>query len=319
MDLLSAYRAMLRIRVFEERVLACAARGLVPGAVHPYTGQEAVAVGVLSARRRKEWIVSFYRCHGHALAAGSAPEALLCEILGRDGGVCGGRGGSMHLADRAHRLLGSTSIVGAQLPIAAGAAMAEQLDQTGRAVLVFCGDGALGAGGSYEALTIAAARGLPLLVVCEDNGWQDRTPSPAVRHRPPAELVAGLGLPVVEVDGNDVTAVYEAADIALRACRLGGPRVLVAHTYLRDFHAQLGAEPPAEYRPDAERADWQTRDPLVATAGMLTDDSAAIDRLTAVYDDVVAEMDGALERALDARAPDAAAAGASVTAWRWST
>ncbi|MGW0506980.1 thiamine pyrophosphate-dependent dehydrogenase E1 component subunit alpha [Micromonospora sp. NPDC003241] len=305
---MSAYRDMLTIRLFEESLLRCAEQGLVPGAIHPYTGQEAVAVGVLGARDPAEWVVSFYRCHGHALAAGCPPERVMREVLGRRGGLCGGKSGSMHLADRTHRLLGSTSIVAAQIPIAAGAAMAARLDGDGRAVLVFCGDGALGAGGAYETLTIAAAQRLPLLVVCEDNGWQDQTASALVRHLSPVELVAGLKLPYVEVDGNDVEAVHDAADTALAACRAGtGPQVVVAHTYLRDFHTQLGQHPPAQYRPEEERRRWAERDPLTMAAGRLTAD------LDALHAEVAAEVDAVVRAALAAGDPDPATATTGVT------
>ncbi|WBB56664.1 thiamine pyrophosphate-dependent dehydrogenase E1 component subunit alpha [Verrucosispora sp. WMMD573] len=311
MDLLSAYRDMLTIRLFEESLLRCAEQGLVPGTIHPYTGQEAIAVGVLGARHPDEWVVSFYRCHGHALAAGCSPESIIREVLGRRGGLCGGKSGSMHLADRAHRLLGSTSIVAAQLPIAAGAAMAARLDGAGRAALVFCGDGALGAGGAYETLTIAAAKRLPLLVVCEDNGWQDQTDSRWVRHLSPADLVGGLKVPHVEVDGNDVEAVRDAATVALDACRAGaGPQVIVAHTYLRDFHAQLGEHPPPSYRPEQERRRWAERDPLTVAAERIPAD------LTDLRAEVAAEIDAILLAALAAGQPDQATAttGVSVTA-----
>ncbi|GIJ79291.1 pyruvate dehydrogenase E1 component alpha subunit/2-oxoisovalerate dehydrogenase E1 component [Micromonospora phaseoli] len=311
MDLLSAYRDMLTIRLFEESLLRCADQGLVPGTIHPYTGQEAVAVGVLGARHPAEWVVSFYRCHGHALAAGCSPERVMREILGRRGGLCGGKSGSMHLADRANRLLGSTSIVAAQLPVAAGAAMAARLDGAGHAALVFCGDGALGAGGAYETLSIAAAQRLPLLVVCEDNGWQDQTASEWVRHLSPTELVGGLNLPHVQVDGNDVEAVRDAATDALAACRAGaGPQVIVARTYLRDFHAQLGEHPPPPYRPEQERRRWAARDPLTVAAGRIPTD------LTSLHAEVAAEIDALLLAALAAGEPDPATAttGVSVTA-----
>nr|MDT0659384.1 thiamine pyrophosphate-dependent dehydrogenase E1 component subunit alpha [Micromonospora sp. DSM 115978] len=315
-DLATAYREMLRIRLFEERVLECAAQGLVPGSVHPYTGQEAVAVGVLAARRPDEWSVSFYRCHGHALAAGVPAGALFREILGRAGGVCGGRAGSMHVADRSHHLLGASSIVAAQLPIAAGAAMAEKAAGGGRAVIAFCGDGALGAGVAYETLTVAAVRELPLLVVCEENGWQDHTPSDLVRHRTPAELVRGLGLACREVDGNHVTEVAAAAAEALAACRAGEPQVLVARTYLRHFHAQLGAVPPAEYRPAEEREYWSRRDPVAHAAAALT--AAGLgDRLGPLRAEVDHELAGAVAGALAAPHPDPATAADGVTVAPW--
>lgn len=314
MRLAAAYRAMLRIRMLEERILTCANDGLVAGFVHPCTGQEAVAVGVLSARTPREWVVSFYRCHGHALAAGSRAEGIVREILGRAGGLCGGKGGSMHLADRGHRFLGASSIVGTQLPIAAGVAMAERSAGDGRATIVFCGDGALGTGVSYETLTIAATLGLPLLVVCEENGWQDHTPSRLVRHRPPAELVDGLGVGCVEVDGNDVSAVHTAADELLTRCRrTSQPQVLVARTYLRDFHAQVGGVRPSEYRPPDEVAHWHARDPLDLAA-------ARLDRPAAWYAEVraevAAELDQVFAAALAAPPPDPATAALHVTSAR---
>jgi pyruvate dehydrogenase E1 component alpha subunit/2-oxoisovalerate dehydrogenase E1 component len=287
----ASFRMMCLIRLFEEAVLELTAAGLVPGYVHPYTGQEAVAAGVLGVRDPREWVVSYYRCHGHALAAGCDPLAVLREIMGRQGGLCGGRGGSMHLADRAHRLLGATSVVAAQLPIAAGVAMTEQRNDQGRAVVVFCGDGALGAGVAYETLTVATRLRLPLLVVCEDNGWQDRTPSAEVRAVASARLSEGLGVPCLEVDGNDVAEVARGATELFAACRSGGgPRMLVATTYLRDFHAQSGPVRPAEYRPADEVAHWRERDPLAIAAQRLAErDAAAIRaRVGAQIADVVA-------------------------------
>jgi TPP-dependent pyruvate/acetoin dehydrogenase alpha subunit len=269
-EMIDAYRMMCRIRTVEEEVLRMTSAGLVPGFVHPCTGHEAIAAGVLASRDPREWVVSYYRCHGHALACGSDPLAVLREIFARRGGLCGGKGGSMHLADRANHFLGANSIVAAQLPMAAGVAMNEQRAGAGRAVIVFCGDGALGAGVAYETLSIARLYRLPLLVVCEDNGWQDHTPSVEVNSLPPAQLCAGLGLRHREVDGNDVAVVNEAAAELLEECRSGaGPGVLVATTYLRHFHAQSGREVPAEYRPTAEVDHWRSRDPLDLAASRL--------------------------------------------------
>jgi TPP-dependent pyruvate/acetoin dehydrogenase alpha subunit len=264
------YRMMLLIRLFEEKVLDLASEGLVPGFVHPCTGQEAVAAGVLGARDPREWVVTYYRGHGHALACGCDPVAVLREILTTRNGLCGGKGGSMHLADRSARLLGATSVVASQLPLAAGAAMNELRSRSGRAVVVFCGDGAMGAGVAYETLTIACKLGLPILVVCEDNSWQDHTPSVDVRALSPAQLCAGLGVPCEEVNGNDVVSVAAATTELLSACRsTPGPRVLVANTYLRDFHAQSGPERPPEYRPAAEVEHWRARDPIARAADRL--------------------------------------------------
>lgn len=307
-DLVDAFRMMCRIRMFEEAVLELTAAGLVPGYVHPYTGQEAIAVGVLGVRDPDEWVVSNYRCHGHALAAGCDPLAVLREVMARSGGLCGGKGGSMHLADRAHRLLGASSVVAAQLPIAAGVAMAEP---AGRAVVVFCGDGALGAGVAYETLTIAVRLRLPLLVVCEDNGWQDRTPSVEVRGVSPARLADGLGVPRRSVDGNDVVAVTADATALFGECRAGGgPRMLVARTYLRDFHAQAGPVRPTEYRPDDEVAHWQARDPLTIAAARLPDSDAIRVAVAAEVADLVA-----LARATPPADPARATESVTVAAW----
>lgn len=311
MRLAAAYRTMVRIRLLEERVLACADDDLVAGFVHPYTGQEAVATGVLAARHPEEWVVSFYRCHGHALAAGSPLDGIVREILGRTGGICGGKAGSMHLADRNHRFLGASSIVGSQLPIAAGVAMAERSAGDGRAAVVFCGDGALGTGVSFETLTIAATLELPLLVVCEENGWQDHTPSRLVRHRTPAQTVTGLGVGCAEVDGNDVVAVHQAAEELLTRCRRDGrPQVLVAHTYLRHFHAQAGGAPPPEYRPPDEVTHWRARDPLDLAAARLGHPATWYAELRAEIEE---EMARAFTAALAAPPPDPATAGHAVT------
>ncbi|WBB80747.1 thiamine pyrophosphate-dependent dehydrogenase E1 component subunit alpha [Micromonospora sp. WMMD882] len=309
MRLTAAYRTMLRIRVLEEKIIACADRDEIVGFVHPYTGQEAVAAGVLAARRPDEWVVSFYRCHGHAVAAGVPLDGIVREILGRAGGLCGGKGGSMHLADRARRFLGASSIVGSQLAVAAGVAMAER--SAGRAAVVFCGDGALGAGVAFETLTICATLGLPLLVVCEDNGWQDQTRSDLVRHRPPVELVAGLGIEPLAVDGNDVAAVHDAATTALARCRRERrPQVLVARTYLRHYHAQVGGARPAEYRPADEVAYWHARDPLDVAAARL---GLGDDRRARWHDAAVREIDQVFAVASAAPPPDPTTATANVT------
>jgi TPP-dependent pyruvate/acetoin dehydrogenase alpha subunit len=310
-----SFRVMCRIRVFEDEVLKLTAAGLAPGYVHPYTGQEAVATGVLGARHPEEWVVSYYRCHGHALAAGCDPLAVLLEIMARRGGLCGGRGGSMHLADRTHRLLGASSVVAAQLPIAAGVAMTERRHDAGRAVVVFCGDGALGAGVAYETLTIAGRLRLPLLVVCEDNGWQDHTPSHEVAGLTPARLAAGLGLPCREVDGNDVTEVGCAAAELLSACRTGdGPRMLVARTYLRDFHAQSGPHRPPEYRPADEVAYWHARDPLAIAAERLV--AAGVDPAP-IRAAVAEEIAAIVAPAMAAPPADPARATESITVAPW--
>jgi TPP-dependent pyruvate/acetoin dehydrogenase alpha subunit len=191
-------------------------------------------------------------------------------MLDRDGGICGGKSGSMHLSDRSHYFLGASSIVASQLSIAAGVAMSEKANGSGRAVVVFCGDGALGAGVAFESVMIAQRLGLPLLVVCEDNGWQDHTPSEVVMPIPPADLLTRLGLPTQRVDGNSVLDVAAIAQTALAECRRGaGPRAVVAQTFLRHFHSQLADDVPNDYRPPEQVRYWLSRDPLDLAASRL--------------------------------------------------
>lgn len=265
------YETMLLIRRFEEEVMTLADQGEIPGVTHPSTGHEAIAVGVTSRRTPDEWVVGYYRCHAHALACGSPPSALIREMLNREGAICGGWSGSMQFCDPEHRFLLGSSIVGSQLSIAAGVAFQEMAAGTGRGVIVFCGDGALGAGVAYESIMIARQKNLPLVFVCEDNGWQDHTLSETVMPLKPAQLLRGLGLDVVEIDGNDVEAVAEASETALSACRSGlGPRAIVARTYLRDFHSQLRSFTPREYRPLEEVNDWHARDPISSVASRVS-------------------------------------------------
>jgi TPP-dependent pyruvate/acetoin dehydrogenase alpha subunit len=313
--LTNRFRTMVQIRLFEEEVLRLTSAGLVPGFVHPYTGQEAIAAGVLGVRDPREWVVTYYRCHGHALACGCDPTRALCEILTRRGGLCGGKGGSMHLAERTKRFLGASSIVGSQLSIAAGVAMAEQRAGKDRAVIVFCGDGALGTGVAYETMTIAKKLALPLLVVCEDNGWQDHTRSDQVQAVPPAVLCDGVGIVNREVDGNDVVDVTNASVELLNACRAGGgPRMLIADTYLRHFHAQCGATVPGAYRPQEEVAAWLARDPLEIAAKRLTELGV---ETQLIYDEVAKRTDETVQSALAAPLVSAASTWTAVTAAAW--
>lgn len=293
-DISELYRQMVLIRYFEEESLRLLNEGHIPGVIHPYTGHEAIAVGALAHRQPNEWVIGYYRCHGHALACGSEPEPILREMLDRSGAICGGKSGSMHISDRSCHFIGASSIVGSQMSISAGVALSEKASESNNAVVVFCGDGALGAGVAYESLMISLRNGLPLLVVCEDNGWQDRTASQLVMPRTPAELLPSLGLPTRQVDGNDVEAVADAALSALEACRGGdGPRAIVANTYLRDFHSQLRDMAPGQYRPQEQVAHWLERDPVdmaaarVRGAGLDTEPLAAAAR--EIVDRAVAE------------------------------
>jgi TPP-dependent pyruvate/acetoin dehydrogenase alpha subunit len=312
-DLLAVWRAMLRARVFDQQVLELTRAGLVPGAVHPSTGHEMAAAGVLSRRHPDEWVVSYYRCHAHALCAGADPGALLREILGRAGGSCAGKGGSMHLADRSVKLLGASSIVASHLPIAAGVAAGER--GSGRAVVTFFGDGALGAGPALETLPIASHLGLPMLLVCEDNDWQDHTPSRAVRSLLPEDVLAGVRIPVRVVEDGDVDTLLAATAEALDRCRSGaGPAALVVRSYLRDFHMQMGAGRPPEYRPPAEVAARTANDPLRTLGERLASSGVDVEGLEARVRDEIARV---VEGALAAGDPDPRTATTDVTVADW--
>jgi TPP-dependent pyruvate/acetoin dehydrogenase alpha subunit len=267
---LALLEMMCRIRAFEEVALDLARRGDVVGAVHPYTGHEAIAAGVGDQLGPDDHVVSYYRCHGHALAAGLAPTAMFAELLGRATGVNKGKGGSMHLADRSRRFLGGNSIVGAGVGIAAGMAAANQIRGVPGVVVVFLGDGAMGTGVVLETLRITARQRLPLLFVCENNGYQDRTRSSLVSDGSPADVANGLGVPAVIADGNDVEEVAAAAAGLLDEVRGGGgARFLEALTYLRDFHCQLGPATPDPYRPPDEVRWWSAHDPIVSAGRTL--------------------------------------------------
>ncbi|MDH3659194.1 MAG: thiamine pyrophosphate-dependent dehydrogenase E1 component subunit alpha [Alphaproteobacteria bacterium] len=262
--------AMARIRAFEEAALDALARGLVLGAIHPSIGQEAVAVGVCSQLRRDDVLLSTHRGHGHTLAKGADPTAMMAELLGREGGTCGGKGGSMHIADFEVGMLGANGVVAANIPIAAGAAHAIKLQGDDRIVVCIFGDGAINRGPFLEGLNWAGVYDLPILFVCEDNGFAATTRTEALTAgEGPAARAASLGLPAHKVDGNDALAVSDIGEELIGRIRAGeGPHFLVAETYRLTGHT--GAD-PAAYRPDSEVEAAKARDPLARSAGWLAE------------------------------------------------
>jgi TPP-dependent pyruvate/acetoin dehydrogenase alpha subunit len=218
-------RTMLLIRRFDELALKLMWSGRIHGVVHPYIGEEACAVGVCSALAEGDHIMSNHRGHGHSIAAGIAVERMMAELFGRATGCCQGRGGSMHMADFSVGMLGANGIVGAGVPIAAGAALSDALDGRDNISVVFFGDGATGQGIVYETINIAALWKLPMLFVCENNGYASETPfSSTLPVKRVADVAAGHGLPAETIDGHDVLAVREAVTHALARVRAGeGP------------------------------------------------------------------------------------------------
>lgn len=277
-ELLEMYRGMLTIRRMEEQLARDCAAGKLPGPVHLYVGEEAIAVGVCRHLSERDWITSTHRGHGHFLAKGGDPARMMAEIYGRADGICGGFGGSMHVADFSKGIIGANGIVGGGIALAAGAALAAQLDGDGRVAVAFFGDGAANQGVLAEALNVAALWKLPLVLVCENNGFSEFSPTATVTAGSIAERARPFGVPSVEVDGNDVVAVWQAADIAVRRAREGrGPSLIEARTYRTRGHVEYEVTFITEpYREEAEVEAWRARDPIDRLARRLREEDPAV-------------------------------------------
>ena len=262
-ELVHLYRVMLTIRRFEERVVIDYQSGAIPGIVHSYIGQEAVATGVCTNLRLDDRIISNHRGHGHCIAKGADLNRMMAEIYGRKTGYCKGKGGSMHIADFSIGMLGANGIVAGGLPIAAGAALAAQLEGGDKVVVLFFGDGATNEGEFHEVLNLASIWKLPLIFACENNGYGVNTP---VKYATGLEHVSeratgGYGIPGVVVDGNDVVAVYEAAKKAVAGVRAGrGPVFLEFMTYRWRGHYEAPGLP--DLRPVEELEAWKRKCPV---------------------------------------------------------
>jgi TPP-dependent pyruvate/acetoin dehydrogenase alpha subunit len=267
LDLIELLRKMILIREFDELAIKLRTGGKIYGAVHPYVGQEAVAVGVCANLTHADRVTSTHRGHGHCIAKGADIKRMMAELFGRVDGYCKGKGGSMHIADFAVGMLGANGIVGGGLPMAAGAALAAQLEGKGNVAVCFFGDGAVAEGEFHEALNISSVWKLPIVFVCENNQYAANN-AIAVQH--PVTDVAlrakSYGLPGLTIDGNDVLAVREAARAAVDRARRGeGPFLLECKTYRWYGHAVRNTPPP-ETRPAAEIAKWKERDPIARLA-----------------------------------------------------
>lgn len=274
---LALYERMLLIRRAEERLVQAFKEGALPGNVHLYIGEEAIAAGVCAGLTERDWITSTHRGHGHFLAKGGDPAALFAEIYGRAGGPCHGFGGTMHVADFSKGILGANGIVGAGIPIAAGAALSAQLEGDGRIAVAFFGDGAANRGVFLETLNIAALWRLPLVLVCENNGYCEFSPTATVTAGAIHARAAVVGIPSVAIDGNDVECVLDCAGAAIARARAGnGPSFIEAQTYRLRGHAEAEVYWLSErYRMDDEIARWQAKDPLAMFAGKLQRDGTA--------------------------------------------
>jgi pyruvate dehydrogenase E1 component alpha subunit len=254
---------MRLIREFEERALELVRTGEIVGGIHPYIGEEAVAVGVCAALRADDQITSTHRGHGHVLAKGADPSRMLAELCGRETGLNRGRGGSMHAADLGVGILGANAIVGGAAPIAAGAAFAAKRKGSGQVVVTFFGDGALNQGVLLETMNLAALWRLPLIFVCENNGYATTMPVAGAVAGSAAGRAGAFGLAFAGVDGMDVTAVHAAAASAVQAARDGaGPTLIEAITYRFGPHHTIERKIRLAYRTQGEIDRWRLRDPL---------------------------------------------------------
>lgn len=302
-DPLTLYRSMLLIRECERQLNELFAKNLFPGYIHSYLGQEACAVGVCAGLADTDYIVSNHRGRGHYLAKGMALKPMIAEMLGKATGICGGRGGEMHAADPALGILGGNGIVGAGMPIGAGAALAAQIAGKGAVAVVFFGEGASNNGSFGETLNVAAAWKLPLIMVCENNLYAEMTPFSATVGQPDvAARGPGYGVPAETVDGNDVLAVRAAAGRAIERARSGaGPMLLELKTYRWGGHFEGD---PRKYRTREEEADWKARCPLATfRAHLLKEIGVAEPHLVAMETALAAEVADAVTHALDSPLP----------------
>jgi TPP-dependent pyruvate/acetoin dehydrogenase alpha subunit len=261
-DLIHAYRLMLTIRYFEEKVEELFSRGLIGGTTHPASGQEAVAVGACAALDKNDYVTSTHRGHGHMIARGGDPKRIMAELYGKETGYSRGRGGSQLMMDLSLGFLGSNGITGGGIPIATGAALSSKQRKSGQVTLCFFGDGASNQGTFHESLNMAGLWKLPVVYLCENNLYAMSTPvAQAVPIPHIADRAASYGFPGQVVDGNDVLAVYEAVSAACaRARRMQGPTLLECKTYRFSGHSRGD---PRKYRTAEEEAMWRDKGPLM--------------------------------------------------------
>lgn len=302
--LLLMYELMLRIRHFEGRVSELFAAGEMPGFVHLYLGEEAVAAGACAALEQDDYITSTHRGHGHIIAKGGEVKRMMAELYGKATGYNKGKGGSMHIAAPELGILGANGIVGAGLPIATGAGLSSKLRGTGRVAVCFFGDGASNQGTFHEAINIASAFDLPVVYVCENNMYGVGTKQCDVRNvEDVADRAVGYGIPGLAVDGNDVIAVYEACQEAVERARSGsGPTLIECKTYRWQCHFE---GEPDTYRPPEEVAAWKEREPIAPYRASLIEQGVMTEeKADAIENDVIEELNEAIEFARQSPFPE---------------
>ena len=297
------FRTMVRIRRFEERVAREFADGNIPGSVHLYIGEEAVATGAIAHLKKEDYIMSTHRGHGHLIAKGGESDKMMAELFAKKTGYCLGKGGSMHIADLDIGMLGAAGIVGSGIPIATGAALSAQMRGTDQVTICFFGDGASNIGRFHEGINLASVWHLPIVFICENNLWAVSVPTSTSLNIPNvADRAVGYGIPGVAVDGMDVMAVYEAAGEAVNRARNGqGPTLIEAKTYRYrgHFEGDSGA-----YRPKEEIEKWMKRDPISNYKAKLLEMKVLTKKQADDIDkEALAEMEAAMKFALDSPFP----------------
>jgi pyruvate dehydrogenase E1 component alpha subunit len=264
-------RLMLRIRRFEEKLAQLFKRGELPGFVHLYIGEEAVAVGACTALRADDRITSTHRGHGHVIAKGAQVNRMMAELFGRVDGYCRGKGGSMHIVDFTLGVMGTNGIVGGGIPIGTGSAWGDKQLGRDNVTVVFFGDGAANQGVFFESMNLAAIWQLPVIFVCENNGYTEWTPTEKLTAGRIADRGTAMGIPGAQVDGNEVAAVRHAVGQAVARARAGnGPSLIEAMTYRWHGHNEGEEAFAGAYRPEAEQQEWRARDPIVSFIAALT-------------------------------------------------
>jgi pyruvate dehydrogenase E1 component alpha subunit len=294
--LLTYYKKLLELRLFEVKVQELYRNARLPGFVHLYVGEEAVAVGVCSNLERPDLVFSTHRGHGHALAKGVPSRIVLAELWGKVTGSSGGRGGSMHMYAPEYGFMGTNGIVGAPIPLATGAALSAKMRKKQQVVVCFFGDGAVNSGSFHEAVNMGAVWNLPVVYVCENNLYATEMAFlRATKNTSVASRAAAYGLPGVEVDGQDVVAVHEVASEAIRRAREdGGPTLIECKTYRYVGHHE--GDPGTDYRTRDEVQQWKQKDPVKIARKLLLDSGGTDEStLNAADQEVERLIDDAVE------------------------
>lgn len=301
-------RRMLRIRLFDERASAMMAQSQLPGVLHNSIGQEAEIVGACMALREDDYMTGNHRSHGHPIGKGVALAPLMAELFGKQTGVCRGKGGSMHLAAFSVGSLGESGIVGSLMPVAVGAGLSAHLRGTDQVCLCFFGDGAANCGPFHESLNLAAIWKLPVVFLCENNGYAIHTSqaqTTAVAHI--AHRASAYEMPGVVVDGQDVLAVHDSVSVAIERARIGGgPTLVDAKTYRYCEHSEFGAvtKIPA-YRSETELAQWRAKDPIeIFIARLRRCEELTVEESETIRSQVLDEVDAAVEFARQSPFPE---------------